>query len=390
MIKTFVIVLMIILSTFNSSAKNKKNKSEEIDHVALAALLLRDSHYDRAEQILASVNFDEMDKKTKEEFDFPRFYTLKGLVFLKKELFTEAGRNFELAIEHGQTEPVVYLYLAQSWYGRNEWRKTIESIDKSGEAGKTEPAVFSMKAQCFWKLEEKENAWNTIKEGRKRFPQFHDFLRQATFYLIELELYQEAIAAGREYLSKSEGRLSDYIAIGSALRRGLQIEDALVFLESARLKYPDEERVLVELANTYIRKGDLFTAADLFERASFTKPEFLHQAAELYRMTGNHYRALSLNARVDDQKVKLKQRLSILIDMEQYDLALAMRPALSRHDMLSDEDIRYAIAYCAYMTGNFEVAETDLRKLTRPDLFRRAAEIRRMMEKCKTDGWECF
>ncbi|MFO7734818.1 MAG: hypothetical protein R6W70_01245 [bacterium] len=388
MIKTAIIVLSMIFSTLNIFAENKK--TEEIDHVALAALLIRDSHYDRAEQILDSLNLEEMDEETSEKFDFSRFYTLKGLIYLKKDLFVEAGKNFELSIEHGQEDPVIYLYLAQSWYGRNEWRNTIESVDKSGETGKSDPAVFSMKAQCYWKLEEKENAWKTIKEGELLFPEFHDFLRQKVFYLIELELYQEAIEFGKEYLSESEGNLSDYIAIGSALRRGLQLEDALVFLESARLRYPDEKRVVVELANTYIKKDSLFVAADLFERASFITPEFFYKAAELYRMTGRHHRALSLNAGVDDQKLKLKQRLSILIDMKQYAPALSMRPALSRHDMLSDEDIRYAIAYCAYMSGDFESAENDLRKLTRPDLFRRAAEIRKMMEKCNTDGWECF
>lgn len=388
MTKTAIIVLIMVFLTLKIPAENKK--TEEIDHVALAALLIRDSHYDRAEQILNSLNLDEMDEETSENFDFSKFYTLKGLVYLKKELFTEAGKNFELAIEHGQKKPVVYLYLAQSWYGRNKWDKTIDSIEKSGEVGKSDPAIFSMKAQCYWKLGEKKNAWETIKEGEMLFPEFHDFLRQKTFYLIELELYQEAIKSGKEYLSKSEGSLSDYIAIGSALRRGLQFEDALVFLESAKLKYPDEKRVVVELANTYIKKGSLFAAADLFERASFTDSEFFYKAAELYRMTGKHNRALSLNAGVTDQELKLKQRLSILIDMKQYDLARSMRPALSRHDMLSDEDIRYAIAYCAYMTGDFESAEKDLRKLTRPDLFRRAAEIRKMMEKCNTDGWECF
>ena len=63
---------------------------------------------------------------------------------------------------------------------------------------------------------------------------------------------------------------------------------------------------------------------------------------------------------------------------------------LRRTGLMADEDILYALAYAEFKTGDFETAEQHLQKLTRPDLFRKAAELRRAMQDCSGDRWQCL
>ena len=67
-----------------------------------------------------------------------------------------------------------------------------------------------------------------------------------------------------------------------------------------------------------------------------------------------------------------------------------METPLRRVGLLEDEDLRYAIAYALFKTGEFQQAELHLAALNRPDLFRKAAELRRAIQDCVQDSWKCL
>jgi hypothetical protein len=67
-----------------------------------------------------------------------------------------------------------------------------------------------------------------------------------------------------------------------------------------------------------------------------------------------------------------------------------MERDLTRLGLLDDEDIRYALAYAYFKTGDFEATERQLQQLTRPDLFRKAAELRSAIQDCAEDTWQCL
>jgi hypothetical protein len=67
-----------------------------------------------------------------------------------------------------------------------------------------------------------------------------------------------------------------------------------------------------------------------------------------------------------------------------------MERDLTRLGLLDDEDIRYALAYAYFKNGDFESTERQLQQLTRPDLFRKAAELRSAMQDCAEDRWQCL
>jgi hypothetical protein len=67
-----------------------------------------------------------------------------------------------------------------------------------------------------------------------------------------------------------------------------------------------------------------------------------------------------------------------------------MEGDLLRTGLMDEEDIRYALAYAIFKSGDFDKAEAHLQTLTRPDLFRKAAELRRAIQDCSEDQWKCL
>jgi tetratricopeptide (TPR) repeat protein len=380
-----ILLTLLITATFALSlcGAEKKKEAETIDYLTLAAVLIKDGYFDRAETALASVDL------TQKDVDKVRFYTLRGLVYLKKQRYADAIADFQSSIAEGQTEKSVYIYIAQAHYGMKAYRETIAALELAGEAAKANPGLLSIKAQCYWKLEEHHNAWDVLDEGERLFPEHAGFLRQRFFYLVELKLFQKAAHYGQRYLDTAEAKAEDYLALGSALRKSGATEKALHFLELAKMKYPGNDLVIIELAHVYLEKEQIVTAAALFEEAARYKNKYSQEASELFRRAKQLYHALYLNSRITDQKEKLTQRLAIFLEFGDFEMAAAMEKALSRVGLLENEELRYALAYALYEIGEFAQAEEHLRPLTRPDLFKKASELRKSMQECMADQFKC-
>ncbi len=351
-----------------------EEKEDEIDYLSMAALLIKDGYYERAEDALKEVD------TTDEGLDKSRYHTLWGLVFLKRGLHGRARDSFQKAIAAGQEDPVIYLYLAQAHYGLKEYRKTLEALDKAGDEADSRPQAYMMRVRCHWELDEKAETFGVLKEARNRFPDHEEFHRREINLLIRMGLYQEAVDEAWEFLKHAEAGPSDYVALGEALRRSRQYDKSLMLLESARLLYPDNTDVVLSLGHTYLDQGKTYTAARLFEQASVYRPRYVSEAAELYRRAGAYHRALYLNIQITDQKVKCKQRLSILLEMKRYEQAAALESRLSRLGLLEDEKVRYAMAYVFYKQKEYHKAKKYLKGLKDPEIFRQAGELLKALE----------
>ena len=166
---TFLKVMIIFFFIAVSSqlyAKAKSSQVEEVDYLALCALLIKDGFYDRAEETLNS--YDTSVKNA----DLSRYYTLSGLIYLKKNLFVEAEERFLSAVKNGQTEPVVWIYIAQARYGNRNYKGTVEAVAKAGSSADSMPAVISLTAESYWKLKETEKAVEYLKTKGVKVPAF--------------------------------------------------------------------------------------------------------------------------------------------------------------------------------------------------------------------------
>lgn len=375
-------VLLACVPVHHVSAQSEDGS--DVDHLELAAVLVGDGHYARARDALEQVD------RSREDLDRARFHLLNGLVKLNLDQPGEALEQFQESVAAGQTDNAVYVYMAQSHFQLEEYRAALETLEQSKGTGSHLPAVFFMAARSHWELGEPDRALAVLQQARKAFVDESPFVRQKIFYLIRLGLYRAAADLGMEYLADHEADAQDYIAIGSALRENEQYDQALRFLEAGRLKYGNNVEVAKVLAHTYLDMGNPLSAAEIMESAARTDSGLTVEAAELHRRAGNLYQALALNAQVGDQDRKLKQRLAILLALERHGQVAGMSESLERNNLLEDEDIRYALAYALFKSGDFDRAERHLVAMERGDLFRKAVELREAMKDCRAEPWLCY
>lgn len=378
--KLFLILLTVLhLSAFGAD----KPKDDEVDHVALAALLMKDGFYVRAAEALETADTASKD------FDFVRYYTLKGLVFTKQNLYKAANDEFAKAIEQGQTDPAIYLYIAQNNFKLKAYQAAIDALDKAGDVATAKPQLLALRAECHWRLEQHEQALETLAQTIAKFPDYYAAYKQRFNYFIELELYQSALQDANVYLANAEPNAKTYLTFIGALRKSGATVKATLLAEEANMKFLESAEITVMLAHLYLDRDMIQAAANLFEEASIEDPKYTKEAAEMLRRAKEFTLALYKNAELTDTQEKYKQRIAIYLEFGEYERVVATDSALERSGLLEDENIRYALAYAYYMTSNFEACEAQLKELTRPDLFQKATELRKNIEKCQNNSWEC-
>lgn len=375
----FLLLTVLHLSVFAA----EKPKDDEVDHVALAALLMKDGYYARAADTLNGAD------TAKKDFDFVRYYTLKGLIFTKQNLYKAANDEFSKAIESGQTDPAIYLYIAQNNFKLQEYQAAVDALDKAGDAATTKPQLLALRAECYWRLDQHERALETLAKTIAKFPDYYAAYKQRFNYFIELELYQSALDDAKVYLANEEPKAKTYLSFIGALRKSGATKKATLLAEEANLKFVDNAEITVMLAHLYLDREMIQAAANLFDEASIEDPKYTKEAAEMLRRAKEFTLALYKNAELTDTQEKYKQRVAIYLEFGEYERVVATHSALERSGLLEDENIRYALAYAYYMTSNFKASEAQLKELTRPDLFQKATELRKNIEKCQNNSWEC-
>lgn len=377
----FLSLLLALLTALPAVAEERD--AGKVDYLALAALLTRDGEYQRAAAALAEIDPED------EDLDRSRYHTVRGLIALETRRHAEAAEAFAAAIAAGQSDPLVHLYLAQAHFGLEQYREALAALEAAGDSVAGLTGAWLMRAHAHWMLGQRQRALEVLAEAGRRFPDNTNFLRRQVFYLIDAGLNLAAAELGREFLRRSEGEARDYVAIGTALRRAGSRVAALRFLEEAALRFPDDGDIPKALAQTWLEHGAPLAAAEILVRRSVREPSLYAEAAELLRRAGQPARALRLNALVPEPGRRLKQRLGILLELRRYEAVAAMEEALYRAGLLVDEDVRYALAYALYLRGDHEGAERHLTALTRPELFRKATELRRLMSECAQARWTC-
>ncbi|MDW8478790.1 MAG: hypothetical protein RML12_01505 [Xanthomonadales bacterium] len=358
-------------------------KLPEADYLKIAQVLARDGEFERAEAALAKVD------PAAPGLDLVLYHTVAGMVALNRERPEAAAEHFRAALAAGATEPLLHLYLAQALALLERWHEAALALEQGGEALAAIASTHLLRAHALWMGGRRAEAFAVLETARRRFGDGRPFERRAIFYLIEAGLFAEAAERGVAFLEAAEPREEDYVAIGKALTAAGSAERAVAILERARLRFPASTAVTQALAQAWLRQGATRAAAELTATLAERDPRLLPEAAELMRRSGQRSRALLLNARIEDSAKRLKQRVGLLLELRRYDQVAALEPALERAGLLADEDIRYALAYAFFQAGDFAAAERHLATITRPELFRRATELRRIMGECAEARWQC-
>lgn len=377
-----LLILCLTLSLTLLATEKKKN-TDEIDHISLATLLLKDGHISRANEELNKVNLED------EKIDKIKYFTLKGMVFTKQKEYAKANDFFRQSILAGQIDKAVYLYIAQNSFKLEDYKGTLQAIDDAGLLIHDKPSIFALKAESYWRLEEENKALETLRDAIIRFEGNYSFYKQRFGYLISLKLYQSALEDANVYVKHAVPNEKTSLSFISALRKSGATDKAISLAEKVNLQFLESAEITVLLAHLYLDKEMIQAAADLFDQASIEDGKYTKEAAEMMRRAKEFNTALYKNSQILDTKEKLKQRIAIYIEYGAYEKIVVSRNAIIRSKLIEDENIRYALAYAYYMVSDFEQCENELKQLTKPDLFKKATELRKNMQKCKNNLWEC-
>jgi tetratricopeptide (TPR) repeat protein len=379
---TALCCVFLIASTFYSLA-TIAGESEKVDYLSLTALLIKEGDYIKAGEAIEKVNQQD------EKLDKKRFYTLSGLVSLNKELYQKSISSFETAIAKGQSNKVMYVYLAQAYMGLKQYSQVITELEKTAELEKTMPGMWMLRSQAYWLSDEKVKAWIVLNSAQNLFPKNKMFLRNKIFYAIELGLLQEAVDLGKKYIKQYTASVNDYVSLGDALRRSGKPENALKFLELARLEFPTDKNVYLAMAHAYMDMENTYAAATMLEEGGQYHNKLYKDAAELFKQAGDYPRATFNNSKILDQKSKLKQRVALSLEQGHFDQVLAMQDELIRVHLLDEDEFRYVIAYSQFKTGLYSAAEKSLQRITDVKMFRKATQLRKVMTSCADEKWMC-
>lgn len=373
-------LLYLILLCFVSPALAQ----EKIDYVNLGATLLKDGYLQRAKTALDKVDV------TRPDFDFARYYSLKGILQHRLGYPTISNIFFEASREHGQDNPAIYLYVARNHWQRLDYQAVIDALDKAGEKARENEQMLVIWAESYKQMGLFKQAWSILDQGIDRFPEYARFYRQKFYYLLELGYYQQAMTYAGQYLASQQYNARDFLAVSFVLRENKQHDKAAALLEEAVIRYPQDSKLVELLGQIYIDQEKYLTAALVYDWASIKLPEFAHKAAALYLKARQPIRSLQLNRRIINQEDKFRQRLGIDIHLEDYETLVAKIPVLDRYNLLQDDYIKYAIGFGFFQNGEYDKAKKYLKQITDNQLFAKASYIFSQIERCEDDPVSCI
>jgi len=324
--------------------------AQEEDPIALATVLVADGHMDRALTVLEEIDTAKMEKKGE---DMSRFYLLRGLARHSAEQLEGARDDLRDALNLGANEAIAWLTLARA----------EESLDES------------------------ESAWNTLRRGYAQWPADARFLREEALLMLRLGLFQASTEVAQEYLKLASNDELAWLTVGEALRGAGALDESIVVLEEARVRFPRDERIAKLLAGVWLQAEEPLAAGSVLSEAAYFHPELAEQASECYRRGGAHVEALRQNGRVPESPAKTRQRLGLLIEMKSWDRIVALYPRIRRLGLLDDDAVAYGLGYAFYQAGDLERAEEALQTIDTPRWFEDAARLRSAMSSC--EEWGC-
>ena len=423
MLKKIVWILSLFL-LFDFSLFAKESKDEiKVNHLSLSSLMIYDARYDKAQEEL-----DLVDKKS-DTFDASNYYSVAGVLYSKMGKTKESIQAYKKAIEatkvkifiapkvlekekylfsiastHKKKEILkfdaqkkrtqkveqLYMYLTQEFYKLKDYKNTVASLENAGSTGQSREGLYTLRAECYYKQKMYSEAIDALNKGMKKFPKGTKLLKQKFYYFADLKLYQAAIKTSKNYMQKVGVSAKEYITLAQMLIGANEINSAIELLEESKLKFPRDPKISLLLGHMYLKKDMKYTTAQLFEESSYYDKKYLKEAVEMNRQAGNNLHALYLNAQNIDKLEKLKQKIAIYLNAQEYRKIIGLQKALKRYKMLDDDNLRYALAYSYYMSGDYKNSELQLKYISDNELFSKATVIRKNIEKCTNNPMECL
>lgn len=405
----------LVLTASSTAARAPRHGAKERaepDLVAIAAVLLEGGDAARAISLLQGIAPDD------ERIDRIRLGSVLGLAALEVQDYALARSAFSSAIDESERRRAkadeqrgasrtaqrdaaratpaesganelrtLHGHLALATFALGDCEATLEALQASGVWATERVAGFAMRAECLQRGGQPAAALEVLRAGQARHAPAAELWEREFELLCSLSLFQELRVRADAWLpqqSEEEAlRLLAQLSAAGAHDVAIELGERMRWLHGAT------PRISAALAHAYAARGAPLSAAQLFEDAARRAPEHVLAASSLYRSAGWLTFAELLSARAEDSAGKVRQRFGLLLEQQRFDEANALRGRLQREGLLEDDEIRYALAYSLYQSRALADARSTLRGITRPSLFRQAAELASAIEACEQEGWQC-
>jgi tetratricopeptide (TPR) repeat protein len=211
--------------------------SSEGNYIDLISLCVDHKNYDLALEI-AAVGLTHL--PTSE-----RIHVQRGVVFVMKEQFEEAQKEFEIAEKLAPSRSLPYVALALLWLQMNRPGDAVQKLRKRVHQ-------FPGDSLALWYLGEALNRSGTTPGSPEQ---------------------KEAIAALRRSVQLSPDISQSHELLGKLLNREGRLDEAASQLELAIRLEPENQAAIYQLAQVYSKKGDAVRAKPLFAKVSKMKAE---------------------------------------------------------------------------------------------------------------------
>lgn len=382
--KRLLIIFLLICSMFETRAQ--QDEQIELDVLDLASMLINNNNLTRAEAVLRRVQ-DPNDVET------DRFYLLKGILAQKQNRIKESLEFLVLAKNNKLAESYLVLFWethAKSLLLNNEFSKALVVLESHKQQLSKRPLYFQVKSESLMKKGNQIQGWEVLNTGIKRFSKHRGLFKQRWFYLFKSQLFNTS----KRYLFSNIYKMKfsglELAKFAYQYRNEKQLLTAAELGEMARMLDPKNEDIGKELARIYIQKGEIFSAASVFEDLARYKPSLIADASELWRKAGYFAHSERLALRIPEMDKAVKQKMTLALQEQNFARISGLSRLVDRGELRKDEDVIYTLAYSFFMLGDYTRAEKYLTNITRKDLLTKSLSLRKTMEECSQDAGACL
>lgn len=393
----FMFLSLFLFVQLGLASVSKIESTDYSEQLNSLSVLIRDSFFEKAEELIKNLNEDQLDAELKIKFNF-----LKGMLsfqaqdyekaldfYLKSEkqinyIFSvnkEIKKNRELLIQKEELRS----FIAQSNFALKRYSTAIKSLRSKVDPTEKDILILS---SSYWESGKRNKASEILNQGLKSYPLSSRLIKQNAIYLADQKLLYYLYS---ESIKNLENKNKEYLLfVSSLLLRHNERKLSKKILEAYLLKNPNDDEVMSELAYIYYSENKYLIAQDLYLRATNLNSKHALKATEILIKTNSLSRAKYYNSFVKDQKKKVKQKFTIELKLNNYSEASHLEPELNRQGLLSDDSIIYALAYSAIKIGRLDKIDDYIKKIKDPDIFRKALKLKEWSKECSSEGlWKC-
>lgn len=311
-----------------------------------------------------------------------RSCTLWARLDLARAREARAIRRVDCAVANGAPRQVHRL-AAVAFARLHHWPEVLSRLDAANTAGE-DGAHLILRAEALEALGRRTEAVAPLVQVAQEHPLHAKAVHQLALLWVRLGLPRQAVVL----VTKQTPAVSQalFSALALEMIRADHLREAEQVLQLAMAAYPHHVAFSAERARVLAQLGQPHVATVMMMDAAQRDPAFAAEAVELARRHGMRASALMMTASVADERLRLRQRLAMHLDAAAFARAAALDPRLRRAGLLTDEEVRFALAFAHVQTGHPARAIELLAGIQDPALFERAVALRQRMALCQKQG----